>query len=728
MDGRIVVKCHAGCAVEAVVSALGLEMGDLFPEGGRSIPSGRRQGVRLVRVDGEPVGTSGGLTLEQLAEAKRLPPELLAELGCETVPYFGPSAVQIPYTDETGEIVGVRYRLALSRSPKFKWKKGTKAARLLYGASRLHHARDAGYVVLVEGESDAWTLMHHGYAVVALPGAGMWSDDHVARLDGIETVYAVVEPDRGGQTLVDALRRSALRPRVRVVRLPTKDVSELHLLDAAAFPATFDATLAKAATLLDVEDEERRQRAAAEWACCEALAREPDILAVFEVELRRRGFVGPTNTPKLVFLVLVSRRLPRPVSLVLRGLSSAGKSYSVESVLPFFPASAYFGRSGMSERALVYSDEDFRHRILYIVEADAVAGDGLGAYFLRTLVSENRLVYETVEKDGGRLVTRVIEKPGPTGVILTTTSLRLHPENETRMLALTVSDEPRLTRQIMRAIARRDDELVSGDPPAQWSALQRWLETGGEQRIIDDRGFLRSLAEMIPAVSVRLRRDFALVRSLIFANAILHQASRGRDEQGRIVATLADYAVVHELIADILAEGIGATTSDDIREIVAAVETAIATAAPATTTVTRAQVQTELGLDERATRRRLAAAVDAGFVINNNPGRGKTARYSLGDPIPENVDVLPEVTTLQQALGADNPDNPATDAEEDHHPLASSREQTDTWLARDGIWRSLTDQPPVFLTEVIDRRASTSRAQISADQAAGEAAEREPSP
>jgi hypothetical protein len=648
------------------------------------------------------VHTAGGLTIDRLAEAKDLPLELFAELGCETVRYFGPPAVQIPYTDEAGELVAIRYRVGLGGDAKFKWKKGTKAATLLYGASRIKVARKAGYVVLVEGESDAWTLMHHGYPVVAVPGAGMWSEEHVARLDGIETVYAVVEPDGGGRTLLAELRCSAIRPRVRLVRLPAKDVSALHLLDKAAFASTFAAAIAEAATLLDVETEERQKQAAAEWASCANLAREPDILVVFELELRSRGFVGPTGTPKLIFLVLVSRLLARPVSLVLRGLSSAGKTYTVESVLPFFPASAYFDRSGMSERALVYSDEDFRHRILYIVEADAVAGDGLGAYFLRTLVSENRLVYETVEKDGDRLVARVIETPGPTGLILTTTRLRLNPENETRMLALTVSDDPRLTRQIMRAIARRDDELLSDDPPVQWSALQRWLELGGEHHVSDERGFLRSLAELIPTVAVRLRRDFALVRSLIFAHAILHQASRGRDERGRIVATLADYAAVHELIAEILAEGIGATISDDVREIVAAVETAIAKAAPATT-VTRAQVQKEVGLDERATRRRLGQAVDAAFVVNTNPGRGKTGRYVVGDPIPDNLEVLPEVTKLQRAINPDHPDNPAADEEEDH-PLPPSHDDAEAWLARDGIWRSLVDEPPAFAGEVIDTR------------------------
>src|SRR5580704_13042556 len=30
-DGRILVKCHAGCATEAIISALQLTMADLFP-------------------------------------------------------------------------------------------------------------------------------------------------------------------------------------------------------------------------------------------------------------------------------------------------------------------------------------------------------------------------------------------------------------------------------------------------------------------------------------------------------------------------------------------------------------------------------------------------------------------------------------------------------------------------------------------------------------------------
>lgn len=656
--GSVLLKCFAGCRVEDIVRALGLEVSALFEhEGGGSIPPRGRQerqadqvGPRPVAVSGKRVDSVPGLTVEELAEAKQLPVEVLSELGVGTVNYFGPPAVQVPYTDESGEIVGIRYRVSLEREPRFRWKKGTKAARLLYGANRLRDAQDAGFVLLVEGESDAWTLIHHGLPVVALPGASMWSEEHAQRLDGVETVFAVIEPGEGGDTLLDSLRQSVIRPRVRVVRLPAKDVSELHVLDETTFADRLGVAMDEATTLLDLDGEHRREQAASEWDHCQELARSGNILELLAIRLRERGFVGSLKTPKLVYLVLTSRLLRRPVSLVLRGLSSAGKSYTVDCVVVFFPKSAYFNRSGMSERALVYSDESFEHRIICIAEAEALAGEGQGAYFLRTLISENRLIYETVEKDGDRFVARLIEKPGPTGVILTTTRLRLDPEVETRLLALTVPDDPALTREIMRSIARRADDSVDDEQDEEWLALQRWLEVGGERRVIDEDGFLLALAERIPVVAVRLRRDFALIRSLVFAHALLHQTTRPRDEHGRVGATLDDYEAVRDLIAEILAEGIGATVSAEVRETVAAVQSALE-ASPGESVVKRAQVQTELGLDDRATNRRLSQATEAGHVENTNPGRGKVGLYKVGSPIPDGVDVLPSAGELRLDLG-----------------------------------------------------------------------------
>ena len=53
----------------------------------------------------------------------------------------------------------------------------------------------------------------------------------------------------------------------------------------------------------------------------------------------------------------------------------------------------------MSERALVYREEPLVHRTIVIYEAAGMAGDGFAPYFLRTLLSEGHIRYETVETE-----------------------------------------------------------------------------------------------------------------------------------------------------------------------------------------------------------------------------------------------------------------------------------------------------------------------------------------
>ena len=85
-------------------------------------------------------------------------------------------------------------------------------------------------MALVKGESDCHTLWVHGIPALGVPGAANWREDRDAgHLDGVDTVYVVVEPDRGGDTVRQWLARSSIRHRAKLVRLPTKDPSALHL-------------------------------------------------------------------------------------------------------------------------------------------------------------------------------------------------------------------------------------------------------------------------------------------------------------------------------------------------------------------------------------------------------------------------------------------------------------------------------------------------------------------
>jgi hypothetical protein len=167
-----------------------------------------------------------------------LPAEFLGRLGLGAITYSGSPAVRIPYFDRDGEETAVRIRLALQKHPdrdaRFRWRRGSKPT--LYGLWRLPQIRDAGYVVLVEGESDCHTLWHHLIEALGIPGSSSWKDEWTPHLEGVRKVYVVVEPDEGGATLWERLAASPLREKLyRVALHGAKDPSELHLQDPAQF-------------------------------------------------------------------------------------------------------------------------------------------------------------------------------------------------------------------------------------------------------------------------------------------------------------------------------------------------------------------------------------------------------------------------------------------------------------------------------------------------------------
>src|SRR5262249_44187500 len=243
-----------------------------------------------------------------------------------------------------------------------------------------------------------------------------------------------------------------------------------------------------------------------------------------------------------------------------------GKSFVVEIVLKLFPPEAFYELTAMSEHALAYGEEPLAHRIIVLYEAAGLRSD-LGIYLVRSLLSENRISYDTVEKTKEGLKSRHIEREGPTGLITTTTATHLHPENETRLLSLTITDTPDQTKAIMQAQAGRQ-ACIDGLDPAEWHALQRFLTLGPKRVVIP---FATKLADLIPPVAVRLRRDFPTILALIEAHALLHQVSRVRNAEGAIIATLEDYSAVCELVDDLVSQGVDATVPKAVKETVTAV-------------------------------------------------------------------------------------------------------------------------------------------------------------
>jgi hypothetical protein len=586
-------------------------------------------------------GATPGCTVEQYAEAKRLPVDFLRSLGISDYKdgrWPDVRVLRIPYRDGRGNEPAVRIRFALDKSAgggdRFLWRKGSKP--LLYGLDRLD---SAGEVVIVEGESDCHTLWSHDIAAVGLPGANGWKEERDAgSLAEAQRIFVIVEPDSGGDAVMGWLARSAIKDRVWLVELGEhKDPSGLHLADPDRFKERFTAALEQAepwrVRAARFETAERREAGGK----CAELARSPRILDLLVKDAARAGVTGEERTVKLIYLAATSRLLDRLASVVVKGQSASGKSWVVAAVLRFLPEAAYYALTAASEHALIYDKEPLSHCCLVIYEASGLESEKF-SYIVRSLLSEGCLRYPTVVKREGELETVMIERPGPTNLITTTTAHRLHAENETRLLSLASDDSAEQTSAVLMGLAEED-----GDGPdfGRWHALQRWLELGDRKVTIP---YSKRLAALVPPAAVRLRRDFGSLLALVRAHALLHQASRDRDPRGRIVATIDDYAVVRELLAEVVSEAVERTVKPEVRELVAGV------AAHGGEEVTQRQLVDELDLDKGTVSRRVRAALDGGYLLNREEKRGRPHKLVPGDPLPDDQEILPAPGVVGEEL------------------------------------------------------------------------------
>jgi hypothetical protein len=664
-DGKWLLKCHAGCDWQTIIAAVGIAPSDLFDSDdgrGASYPPNNHATVQL-----------SGLTLNEYAAAKALPPTFLRDCGLSDIVLMGRPAVRIPYLGAGGEELAVRFRIAPT-GDRFRWKSGSKPC--LYGLNRIDDAKAAGYVVLVEGESDVHTLWHYGIPALGLPGAANWREDRDAEVfDGIDTIYIVIEPDKGGQSVRKWIGQSKIRARAKLLcQLPAKDPSAMHVADAAGFKRAWQVALLGAVPWTAAEAEERSEERAEAWELCADLARSKSVLALFDQALAMAGLVGERRVAKLIYLAVTSRLLDRPVSIAVKGPSSGGKSFTVDTVLQFFPPEAFYALTAMSDRALAYSTEPLKHRHLVLYEAAGMASD-MVTYLIRSLLSEGRLRYETVEKTRNGLQPKLIEREGPTGLIVTTTSVRLHPENETRMLSPTVSDTQEQTAAVFRALANGGSNAVD---LSRWRALQTWLATSTCAVVIP---YASALAELLPPVAIRLRRDFKTILTLIKAHAILHQANRRKDAEGRIVAELSDYAEVRELVADLVAEGAGVSIKPAVKETVGVVKNLLT---DGRAEVTQAEIGRVLKLDKSVVSRRVSAAQDAGLLRNLEDRKGRPARLVLGEPLPEPIDILPEPDRLHGCTvdRGDKHPRPSTGSDSEVHSRQNGPAASPVWETR----------------------------------------------
>ena len=284
-----------------------------------------RELAELLGIQLEDSGS--GLTVAELAEAKGLPEDFLRSKGvADGFVGSGSSrrpAVDIPYADESGEVEALRKRLSFDRPSRFVWRRGDKAT--LYGLTFLKDIKRTGKVILVEGESDAWTLWHDRFPALGVPGASTWKEYFRRYLDGLE-VYVWREPDDGDDKFLQAVHHDL--PDVRVIEAvaDAKDLSDLYLLDPDNFKERMLGLIEVARPFSDLGAEALSSEVRECLVNARVLLESPDIFDQLKDAIHKTGFVGDTRPALMSYVAITSQLLPAPLNLGYVSQSASGKN------------------------------------------------------------------------------------------------------------------------------------------------------------------------------------------------------------------------------------------------------------------------------------------------------------------------------------------------------------------------------------------------------------------
>lgn len=385
---------------------------------------------------------------------------------------------------------------------------------------------------------------------------------------------------------------------------------------------------------------------AEEEAKVDALLRAPDLVSRLLDAVGRTGLVGERQAALFVLLSAISRKLERPINIVLKAPSSAGKNHLCRSVLSFFPEDEVRWVSGLSEQALRYLDEPgaLKNKVLVL---DEIEGGDRATYDLRVLTSEARIELWVPERQSGggiHTVRRVVE--GPLALITTTTQVEIHDENETRMIEVTLDSSAEQTRAIVKeAILERVE--VRGDVAEErrlWRAALALIEP---RPVSIPRQLAARLEAALNTTKLRARRDVHKLLTLVDAHAVLHQRQRGATEGMVVVATEEDVEAIISLAAVFRSplKPSLATAVDLLQRKYGWQQ------------FTSAGAEETLGVSDRQRRRTLNALVEEGLLeLVKEGARGKSSVYQFVERDDRASDGSPGMSGMSAQSGLDRDD------------------------------------------------------------------------
>jgi DNA primase catalytic core len=367
-----------------------------------------------------------------------------------------------------------------------------------------------------------------------------------------------------------------------------------------------------------------------------------DLIERIAADFGRSGVVGESSNALVGYLAAVSRKLDRPLALLIQSTSAAGKSSLLDAVLKFVPEEDRIVYSAMTGQSLFYMGErDLKHKILAIAEEQGAAR---ASYALKLLQSEGELTIASTSKDAatGKLVTEEYRVEGPVMIALTTTAAEIDEELLNRCLVLTI-DEGREQTAAIHAAQRERRTLAGLLAKAERDVILKTHQDA--QRLLEPLAVVNPYANRLTFLDdrTRTRRDHEKYLTLIDAIALLHQHQRtvktlpspcGTQALRYIEAQIADIALANELAHDVLGrtlDELPPQTRKLLALLVSLVEHDCSSQSirRADYRFSRRQVRDATKWGDTQLKIHLARLVELEYLLVHRGGRGQSFEYEL---------------------------------------------------------------------------------------------------
>ena len=381
----------------------------------------------------------------------------------------------------------------------------------------------------------------------------------------------------------------------------------------------------------------------------------PNKLKHLDAALKSIYFAGDTSNAQLLFLASLTRFSKKPVSVLIKGASGSGKSELMNIILRFIPEADKEVFTGMSEKSITFMEENsLRHKVLAIQEFSGL-NNPAGNTNLRSLLSEGKIRRQTsiTNAKDNNFNTQVNKVKGPISLFMTTTEKSIHPEDENRMISITVDQSAEQKRKILLAKADAFNGIIASqeiikDMQAISIAYRKTLKKV-------EIPYVKKIAESMDTNFDQVLRHFDKILSLIEAHALLHQEDRGIKEGKIVIANEEDYSVVCSLLEPILSNQSKRVIDCDIVRIMKAIKEYgepkgdFLDSTPHDfdqLNTSNTFLAEKLQLAPSVVSEKCKKAKELGLIVNDAPN-GKPAMYSVLRDLTSLDKVLPNWSELQ---------------------------------------------------------------------------------